>query len=86
MLLVVGAFIVPVGLMAVLGPSWPLVALAAWSFIAGAFATGLTRAAAAGDGQMEESIDDLDLTWQAFIVAGERGGARRTYELDLPVR
>lgn len=86
MLLVVGALIVPVALMAVLGASWPLVALAAGSFIAGAFATGLTRASAAGDRQMGESIDDLDLTWQAFIIAVERGGARGTYELDLPLR
>ena len=76
MLLVVGAFIVPVGLMAVFGPSWPLVALAVGSFIAGAFATGLTRAAAAGDRQMAEPID----------IAVERRSARRTYELDLPLR
>ena len=86
MLLVVGAFIVPVGLMAVFGPSWPLVALAAWSVIAGALATGLTRASAAGDHQMAEPIDDLDLTWQAFIIAVERDAARRTYEFDLPLR
>ena len=76
MLLVVGAFIVPVGLMAVLGPSWPLVVLAAGSSIAGAFATGLTRAAAAGDRQMEEPI----------VITVERGGAPEPYELDLPVR
>ena len=86
MLLVVGAFIVPLGLMAVLEPSWPLVALAAGSLIAGAFATGLTRASAARDRQMGESIDDLDLTRQAFIVAAERRGVRGTYKLDLPLR
>ncbi len=86
MLLVVGAFIVPVGLMAVLGPSWPLVALAVASLIAGAFATGLTRASAAGDRQMAEPIDDLDPTWQAFMIAVERGGAPEPYELDLPLR
>jgi hypothetical protein len=86
MWLVVGVLIVPVGLMAVLGPSWPLVALAAWSFIAGVLATGLTRASAAGDRQMAEPIDDLDLTWQAFMIAVERDAARETYELDLPLR
>ena len=86
MWLVVGVLIVPVGLMAVLGPSWPLVALAAWSVIAGALATGLTRASTAGDRQMAERIDDLDPTWQAFMIAVERDAARETYELDLPLR
>ena len=86
MFLVFGAFIVPAGLMAVLGPSWPLVALAAASLIAGAFAMGLTRASAAGDRQMAEPFGDLDRTWQEFIIAAERDGARRTYELDLPLR
>jgi hypothetical protein len=62
------------------------VALAAWSFIAGALALGLMRASAAGDRQMAEPFDDLDLTWQAFIIAAERRGVRGTYELDLPLR
>jgi hypothetical protein len=86
MLLVIGVLIVPVVLMAVLGPSWPLVTLAAWSFIAGVFALGLMRASAAGDRQMTESTDDLDPTWQAFIIARERRGVRGKYELDLPLR
>ena len=43
----------------------------------------IERATFAGAVAQARGFDDLDLRWQELIVAAERGGVRRTYELDL---
>ena len=62
MVLRVAVFALAVGFVSVLVLPWQLVALAAGSFIAGAFAMGLMRASAAGDRQMEAATPIAELS------------------------